>query len=73
MIRINKRQNWNAAGKWTNTLYVNFNDDKLKLNANDANYTNDNYSLPVAFHGVSNFYASDPTSKHFANFLEHFF
>jgi hypothetical protein len=30
---------WYANNEWTSRSYLNFNDDKVKLNANDANYT----------------------------------
>ena len=43
---------WDADGQWSNCLYVNFNDDKLKLNANRADNANDNYGSAVAFPGL---------------------
>jgi hypothetical protein len=43
---------WQADGAWANCPYVNFNDDKLKLNANDADNANSNYGSAVAFPGL---------------------
>jgi len=34
-------------------LYANFNDGKLKFNANDADNANDNYGAFAGFPGVS--------------------
>ena len=42
-------------GQFEYAPYFNFNDDKLKFNANDADYANENYGSVVAFLGVSNF------------------
>ena len=53
MAQISIRQYWKRDGKWSNSLYLNFNDDKFNLNANEANYANDNYGTPFALPGVS--------------------
>ena len=45
------RQNWNADGNWSNSLYFNFNDGNLKFNARNSDNPNDNYGLAVAFPG----------------------
>lgn len=60
---------WDADGHWSNYLYFNFNDDQLKLNANDANYANGNYGSVVAFPEASA-QAPQPAANLLADVLE---
>lgn len=66
---IEERQSWNADGKWSNVCYFNFNDSKLKFNANDADNANDNCGTAVAFPGAS-WQATKPTAEHLSCFLK---
>ncbi len=44
--------NWDADGQWAHSVYFNFNDDKLKFDADDAGNADDYYGSVVGSLGV---------------------